>query len=37
MNQKTLVMGADQGGGFEQYRRETRRDVFLATMNEIVP
>jgi hypothetical protein len=28
---------ADQGGGFEQYRRATKRDVFLATMNEIVP
>lgn len=30
-------MAADQGGGFEQYRRATKRDVFLATMNEIVP
>ena len=37
MKQKTLAMAADQGGGFEQYRRATRRDVFLATMNEIVP
>ncbi len=35
--QKTLAMAADQGGGFEQYRRATRRDVFLATMTEIVP
>jgi IS5 family transposase len=30
-------MAADQGAGFEQHRRATRRDVFLATMNEIVP
>jgi len=37
MKQKTLAMAADQGAGFEQYRRATRRDVFLATMNEIVP
>jgi IS5 family transposase len=36
MMQKCLAMAADQGGGFEQYRRATRRDVFLATMNEIV-
>ena len=37
MKQKTLAMAADQGGGYEQYRRATKRDVFLATMNEIVP
>jgi len=37
MTQKTLAMAADQGGGCEQYRRATRRDVFLAAMNEIVP
>jgi len=37
MKQQTLAAAADQGGGFEQYRRATRRDVFLATMNEIVP
>ena len=30
-------MAADQGAGFEQYRRHTKRDVFLQTMNEIVP
>jgi transposase, IS5 family len=30
-------MAADQGAGFEQYRRQTKRDVFLQTMNEIVP
>ena len=37
MKQQTLATAADQGAGFEQYRRATKRDVFLATMNEIVP
>ena len=37
MKQQTLAMAADQGAGFEQYRRPTKRDVFLQTMNELVP
>ncbi|MFZ5530958.1 MAG: IS5 family transposase [Pseudomonadota bacterium] len=37
MKQQTLAMAADQNSGFEQYRRPTRRDQFLATMEEIVP
>ena len=37
MKQQTLAMAADQGAGFEQHRRPTRRDVFLATMEQIVP
>ena len=37
MKQQTLAVAADQEAGFEQYRRPTRRDVFLATMQEIVP
>lgn len=37
MKQQTLAAAAGQGAGFEQYRRATKRDVFLATMNEIVP
>jgi len=37
MKQTTLAMAADQGGGFEQYRRPTKRDIFLQTMNDIVP
>jgi transposase len=37
MKQQTLATAADDGAGFERYRRATRRDVFLATMNEIVP
>ena len=37
MKQQTLAAAADQGGGFEQYRRATKRDVFLATMETIVP
>ena len=30
-------MAADEGAGFEQHRKPTRRDEFLATMNRIVP
>jgi len=37
MKQQTLAVAADAGAGFEQYRRATKRDVFLETMNEIVP
>ena len=37
MKQQTLAMAADQGAGFEQYRRPTKRDVFLETMEQIVP
>ena len=37
MKQQTLAMAADHGAGFEQYRRPTKRDVFLQTMNELVP
>ena len=35
MKQQTLAMAADQG--FEQYRKPTRRDQFLQTMDRIVP
>jgi IS5 family transposase len=37
MKQQTLAMAADQAAGFEQYRKPTKRDVFLQTMDEIVP
>ena len=37
MKQKTLAMAADVGAGFEQYRKPTRRDAFLQTMEAIVP
>lgn len=37
MKQHTLAMAADEGAGFEQFRRPTKRDVFLATMEQIVP
>jgi IS5 family transposase len=37
MKQQTLAVAADQNAEYEQYRRPTRRDVFLATMEEIVP
>ena len=37
MKQQTLAMAADQSESFERYRRPTRRDEFLATMERIVP
>jgi IS5 family transposase len=37
MKQQTLAMAADQGAGFETYRKRTRRDEFLDTMNALVP
>jgi len=37
MKQQTLATAADQSAGFERYRKPTRRDEFLATMNAIVP
>lgn len=36
MKQQTLAMAADQSG-YEQYRKPTRRDEFLATMEAILP
>lgn len=36
MKQQTLAMAADQSG-YEQYRKPTRRDEFLATIQAIVP
>lgn len=37
MKQQTLAVAADEGEGFEQYRKPTKRDTFLATMEQIVP
>ncbi len=37
MKQQTLAMAADQGARYEHYRKPTRRDEFLKTMNAIVP
>src|SRR3954453_17685984 len=37
MKQQTLAMAADQSDTFERYRRPTRRDEFLVTMEQIVP
>ncbi len=36
MKQQTLAM-ADDNAQYERYRRPTRRDTFLATMEQIVP
>ena len=35
MRQQTLAVAAE--GSFEKYRKATRREVFLAEMNRIVP
>jgi len=37
MKQQTLAMAADQTAQYEQYRKPTKRDLFLATMEQIVP
>ena len=37
MKQQTLAMAADQNAQYERYRKPTKRDVFLATMERIVP
>jgi IS5 family transposase len=37
MKQQTLAMADDQNERYEQYRKPTRRDAFLAMMEEIVP
>lgn len=37
MKQQTLAVAADQGAGFERFRKPTRRDEFLRTMEAIVP
>ena len=37
MKQQTLAMAADDNAQYEQYRRPTKRDKFLATMEQIVP
>lgn len=37
IKQMTLAAGADQCAGFEQHRKPTRREEFLATMEQIVP
>ena len=37
MKQQTLAMASDQNAQYEQYRKPTRRDAFLATMGQIMP
>jgi IS5 family transposase len=37
MKQQTLAMAAAQNTQFERYRRPTKRDEFLATMERIAP
>ena len=37
MKQQTLAMAADQESGFDTYRKPTRRDEFLSTMEKLVP
>lgn len=35
MRQQTLAMAADEGVGFEQYRKRTRREEFLKTQRPL--
>lgn len=37
MKQQTLAMADDQNAQYERYRRPTKRDVFLQTMERLVP
>ena len=37
MKHQTLAIAAEQNASYEQYRKPTRRDLFLATMERIVP
>ena len=37
MKQHTLAMATDHNAQYEQYRKPTRRDAFLASMEQIVP
>jgi hypothetical protein len=37
MKQQTLAMAEDRNAQYEQYRKPTKRDAFLATMEQIVP
>ena len=37
MKQHTLALAVDQNAQYEKYRKPTRRDAFLATMEQIVP
>ncbi len=37
MKQQTLAMAADENAQYEKYRKPTRRDAFLTTMEQIVP
>ena len=36
MKQQTPAMAADQGAGFKQYRRRTKREDCLDAMNAVV-
>jgi IS5 family transposase len=37
MKQQTLAMADDQNEQYERYRKPARRDVFLATIEQVVP
>lgn len=37
MKQQTLAMATDENAQYEKYRKPTRRDAFLVTMEQIVP
>jgi IS5 family transposase len=37
MKQQTLAMADDQNAQYELYRKPTKRDAFLSTMEQVVP
>ena len=37
MSEKQLTLATQADGGFEAHRKPTRRDVFLAEMDKVVP
>jgi IS5 family transposase len=37
MKQQTLAVAVDQNAQYERFRRPTKRDAFLATMEQVVP
>lgn len=37
MAHRKMTLASEADGGFEKYRKATRRDVFLAEMDQVVP
>ena len=37
MTHRQMTLATEADGGFEKHRKSTRRDIFLAEMDEVVP